>query len=265
MKTILTYLCFLTALHTSALSQSEKLDCNELRAAIAMAKKSINDYKADKSRETHSSYELSEIGIVESSMTGFEKNKEFRIIQEYIKAYKEQCVSCFGSTVQDPVEMALFFKAAQVLSLEEYIKFATAAADLVPSEVISKKQYEWVLFPFSKHLRDIWAEDPISKPLQQLALRAKAVMQDDVAFSNFLDEILSRDLASVGAPRQTIPPIADGSVPLSTVIKEQLRYKKNKLLRSLEKQKISTSMLWGIIVTTTFIITGLFWFFLKKR
>lgn len=213
MKNIFIYLFLSTALIRFAFSQSEDFDCNKLRAAIFAAKKAINDYNAERLKETYPSYRLDEVSVIESR-NGLEKYEEFRVIQKHIKAHKEECLSCFEGAAQDPVDMALFFKAAEVLPREEYISFVTASADLAESGAISKQQYKWALWPFSKHLRDLWAEDPVSEPLRQLALRAKTVMAEDASFCAFLDRILSRKLAPTGAPRRTIPPLDDGSTPL---------------------------------------------------
>jgi hypothetical protein len=263
MKTILIYLFLITAPHSFVLSQSEKLDCNELRASIVLAKKSINDFNANRLKEQYPSYRLDAVDVVETR-GGLEKYEEFRAIQKHINIHKEKCLSCFGGTVQDPVDMALFFKAAEVLSREEYIKFVTAAADLVESGAISKQQYNWALRPFSKHLRDMWAEDPISKPLQQLALRARAVMADDASFCAFVDKVLSRKLAPAGAPRRTIPPLDDGSAPLD-LMKSRLPSSQDAKTAPFFPDQSSALWPWSIVlILIVSTLVGMWWKIIRK-
>lgn len=97
-------------------------------------------------------------------------------------------------------QKAIFFKAAQILSREEYIAFMTAASDQAASRAISKQQFKWALFPSQKHLREMWIEDPPSESLQQLAKNARMILGDDGSQSKFFNDVLSGKVALDNRP-----------------------------------------------------------------
>lgn len=89
---------------------------------------------------------------------------------------------------------ALYFKAAQTLPREDYLRFMLMAADQVGPNGISKQQFKWGLFPSAKHLREMWLEDPPGELLKDLARRASREFADDPKLLEFFDGLESGEV-----------------------------------------------------------------------
>lgn len=101
---------------------------------------------------------------------------------------------------------AIFFKAAQILSRKDYIDFLMMTCRLVENGKISKQQLKWGLFPAEKHLREMWIENPPSGSLKNLASEASLIFADDKGMRDFLDKVVSGQVAigSIGKDEKSL-------------------------------------------------------------
>lgn len=139
------------------------------------------------------------VSIVERRSSAMaQKIESFDLLQKnFEKAWTEDLRSIDTVAPSDNTK-AIFFKAAQILPRKDYINFLMTTCQLVQNGKISKQQLKWGLFPSEKHLREMWIENPPSVPLKDLAHQASLIFADDEGMKDFLDKVVSGQVAIDG-------------------------------------------------------------------
>ena len=126
------------------------------------------------------------------------KIESFDLLQKnFEKAWTEDLRS-IDTVAPSDNKKAIFFKAAQILPRKDYIDFLMMTCQLVDNGKISKQQLKWGLFPSEKHLREMWIENPPSAPLKDLAHQASLIFADDQGMKDFLEKVVSGQVAIDG-------------------------------------------------------------------
>lgn len=139
------------------------------------------------------------VSIVERRSSAMaQKIESFGLLQKnFEKAWTEDLRSIDTVAPSDNTK-AIFFKAAQILPRKDYIDFLMITCQLVEDGEVSKQQLKWGLFPSEKHLREMWIENPPSVPLKDLAHQAGLIFADDGGMKDFLDKVVSGQVAIGG-------------------------------------------------------------------
>lgn len=134
------------------------------------------------------------------------KIESFDLLQKNFKKTWKEDLNSIETVAPSDNTKAIFFKAAQILSREDYRNFLMATCPLVESGKISKQQLKWGLFPAEKHLREMWIENPPSSSLKDLACQASLIFADDEGMKVFLDRVFSGQLGidSVGRDEKSL-------------------------------------------------------------
>lgn len=135
-----------------------------------------------------------------------QKIESFDLLQQGFKKTWAEDLNSIETVAPSDNTKAIFFKAAQILSQEDYRNFLMATCPLVESGKISKEQLKWGLFPGEKHLREMWIENPPSSSLKDLAYQASLIFADDEGMKVFLDRVFSGQLGidSVGKDEKSL-------------------------------------------------------------
>jgi len=127
---------------------------------------------------------------------------EMRTTLDKIEAYKDlqKKIADLGSSLTASVDQiatddnntAIFFRAAQILDVEEYSNLVSHIIDNHDSYKISDQQYLWALFPSDKKLRNMWTSENPPSSLLELARRAEDFFSSDNETQQFFTNFISR-------------------------------------------------------------------------
>ena len=148
------------------------------------------------------------------------KIESFNLLQQNFKKTWAVDLNSIETVAPSDNTKAIFFKAAQILSREDYIDFLMVTCRFVEGGKISKQQLKWGLFPAEKHLREMWIENPPSLSLKELAHRAGLILANDDGMKRFLDGVISGEVAidNIGKDENSLSatPIASETRPSDT-------------------------------------------------
>lgn len=145
--------------------------------------------------------------IVERRSSSMAKKIEsFNLLQQNFKQTWAEDLNSIETVAPSDNTKAIFFKAAEILSRKDYADFLMMTCRLVKSGEISKQQLKWGLFPAEKHLREMWIENPPNNSLKDLAYQASLIFADDKGMKDFLDGVISGQVAidSIGKDEKSL-------------------------------------------------------------
>jgi hypothetical protein len=216
------------------------------------------------------------------SSTMAQKIESFDLLQKNFKETWKDDLNAIETVAPTDNTKAIFYKAAQILPLRDYITFLTLTCRQVEAGKISKQQLKWALFPFEKHLREMWTENPPSAELKELALRASFVLKDDKGMKDFLEKVISRQekMDNAGENEAALPanPTADQDSPAKPQTKSEppsnsfhkvttIKHDGNSKASDDQSGKKNFSQnwrIWSISIFGVFIASLLVWLWKKK-
>ncbi len=175
---------------------------------------------------------------------------------EIISSWRE-ILPILGDMDINETKKALFFKATQVLPLENYLEMSTLAMDRWEAGDISRMQAMWILFPAEKHLRDMWTMDDPPESLVNLAHKVANIYPDKSKDKVFFVEFLHKHSPSIvdGAEEQ-----ASGSdqktFRQSPVLRNEVNESANHISVDASEQAPEQSSRWWIRLVGALIVLG---------
>lgn len=132
--------------------------------------------------------------LVEKS--NWSKEPDFRELQSLIARDWASHAPAISTVAPSNNAKTIYYKAAQVLDRSTYLKLIMATSDRMAAGELHPMQFKWVVYPQSKHLREIWHEDPPSIELKKVAARVREVMAGDPSTVRFMNEVISGQVAA---------------------------------------------------------------------
>jgi hypothetical protein len=134
------------------------------------------------------------IGIIEND--GWTRHPDFKKLQALIASDWEDHAAQISTIAPDYNAKTIYYKAAQMLDRDTYLKFILATCDRMAAGELHPLQFKWVVYPQSKNLREMWHEDPPSAELKKVAARVREVMANDLSTVRFMNEVISGQVAA---------------------------------------------------------------------
>ncbi len=134
------------------------------------------------------------ISIVENN--NWTQHPDFKKLQALIASDWENHAAQISRIAPGYNAKTIYYKAAQVLDRDTYLKFILATCDRMAANELHPMQFKWVVFPQSKNLREIWHEDPPSAELKKVATRVREVTANEPSMVSFMNDVISGKVAA---------------------------------------------------------------------
>jgi len=119
----------------------------------------------------------------------------FKKLQEMIAQDWEKHAPAISTIAPSDSAKTIYFKAAQVLDRDTYLKLIMVTSDRMAAGELHPMQFKWVVYPQSKHLREMWHKGPSGAELKKVAARVREVMANDPNTVRFMDKVISGEVA----------------------------------------------------------------------
>jgi hypothetical protein len=132
---------------------------------------------------------------VERPFFKIRENPDFLALENHVLNNWRNDLANLGEVAPSEGALTLYFKAAQVMPREEYVRFLLALVPYVVEGSVPHQQFYWCLSPTSKQLRDIWVDYPLDKDRESLAKAAVGIFTEDKSKQQFFEDVISGAVA----------------------------------------------------------------------